>query len=204
MHVLEVLDSDGSKASDMSDFTRMSRVYAFCSYMPHLLKSAYFTYRGNAGPQGTLPIFRAQALTGWELPDGRMVKDLDEDSAALSILEGVPATVVLRRLREGWRPELDTMDALTRMASLARSSKTFELTVVVKFPDLASASAALELLRAQGYAASLQRKRIKVRIQQSTGARAEWNRLVEKKEMISRVCLPLGGTYEDEELQLDG
>jgi hypothetical protein len=201
--IIEVLQDFGRKACDLDAISRMHRDYAFCSYFAGLRRSSATKYVGNTGPPSSLPSFRAQGLTGWHLPDGRVVTELDEASAQLPILEGIPESVVLKRLREGWLPQFDTMNLATRMSAAIRSNDAPALRTVIRFSDAGSAEEAVKALRKEGYNSTSDGTKLVIRSKQSIdfddARKSQW--LVEHSKALAEIYKQFGGVCEESKME---
>jgi hypothetical protein len=203
MDILEVLRNDDDRQRDVNELADMPRDYAFCSYMPALRKSSSFEYFGNTGMPGKIPGFRALTLTGWQLPDGRLVRELDDDSARLPILEGVGELAILERLQTAWRPALDTKGLAERIGGTLANAKFGTMWTFLRFPSTQSAQAARKALSDRNYPCLRKGVTIEVSFRRSMGRLKSAAWVSDHEDALATLCQPFGGAIEGNEIEIE-
>ena len=97
--------------SSTSEIRDAASLYWICTVCKVLMLDVRFRYIGNEPVDEHVPPLRRWAIGGgWIVKyDNRdvLVRELDDQLARVSIDEGVPAELIVRRLIGGWRPEHD-------------------------------------------------------------------------------------------------
>jgi hypothetical protein len=200
LDVVEVLQDDGDRVRSLDEIAKMQRQYVLCTFVRYLRISSAITFIGNRPSSDAMPRFRQSALNGWRLPDGSIVSSLDKTSAQLPILEGLSADVVLNRLAKRWRPELDRVDAVSRLR-LSTQHFTAARIVFLKFPTVANARKGAALLTASGFQTSISGRRVQVR-HSETQRETEYESLESLENAVLSVAQGLGAECEGNEVEL--
>lgn len=208
--VFAVIRNHGEKTRSMEDLPiGQPPLYYMCSLATVILKDSRFRRTGwRAGSNLTMPPLRMSVVDGWRIIDDvgeSLVKTLDEDSARLSLVEGVPAEEIIRRLESGWSPvqERDGIAQLLRRQREHAARPTYNnVTFFVNFGEADLADKAITDLQNRDFEVSREGKTALAARHRFVGkAAALINELRRIEKNLERVCAARGGIITGHELE---